>query len=372
MGKVYQLIFRQKGIDVDWITIRSPKSGWSICPVMLTKVQWFYSLTLSILSYIYIRSQLAGWQYALKFHGAVWHGTYVRLEFSFKGNHSLMTFFYPGNYKHFRSFVRRRRWIRLRRRLVPVKSEEQEETNVSEAKLIDVDDNDSGFPQSSSSTASSLQALDNPQHLKDELAKCRLDRERLRVLGQVVSMGGGTSEQLMRQVCMMMGRKGIRDISSHAVQPLGTRDPWHASIRILQTAIPRGLWMTWIHLPGCSLIYHHSNYSRHVPSWEWKRNVHYNHCVFTLIPKPSWTPFNSLGLYNHSPSAQSIYCIYNSPYIHLLPFLHAWLPKTRSHKIKYTFDTRRVYNWFIERKVLNRRNQGSCHQRACDEPPRDP
>ncbi|CDH57006.1 predicted protein [Lichtheimia corymbifera JMRC:FSU:9682] len=98
----------------------------------------------------------AGWQYALKFHGAVWH--------------------------------------------VPVEKEEQEETNVNEAKLINVDDNDSGFPQSSSSTTSSLQVLDNPQHLKDELAKCRLDRERLRVLGQVVSMGGGTSEQLMRQV----------------------------------------------------------------------------------------------------------------------------------------------------------------------------
>ncbi|KAJ8657192.1 hypothetical protein O0I10_007008 [Lichtheimia ornata] len=122
----------------------------------------------------------AGWQYALKFHGAVWH----------------------GNYKHFRSFVRRRRWIRLRRRLVPVESEEQEEeeTKDNEQKLINVDDNDSGFPQSSSSTSSSFQALDNPQHLKDELAKCRLDRERLRVLGQVVSMGGSTSEQLLRQV----------------------------------------------------------------------------------------------------------------------------------------------------------------------------
>ncbi|KAI7878581.1 hypothetical protein K492DRAFT_170752 [Lichtheimia hyalospora FSU 10163] len=117
----------------------------------------------------------AGWQYALKFHGAVWH----------------------GNYKHFRSFVRRRRWIRLRRRFVPIE-EEQQEMNNNEPKLINVDDNDSGFPQSSFSS-SSLQPLDNPQHLKEELAKCRLDRERLRVLAQVLSMGN-TSEQLMHQV----------------------------------------------------------------------------------------------------------------------------------------------------------------------------
>lgn len=119
-------------------------------------------------------------------------------------NHPINDVFVLGNYKHFRSFVRRRRWIRLRRRLVPVESEEQEEeeTKDNEQKLINVDDNDSGFPQSSSSTSSSFQALDNPQHLKDELAKCRLDRERLRVLGQVVSMGGSTSEQLLRQVCV--------------------------------------------------------------------------------------------------------------------------------------------------------------------------
>ena len=110
-------------------------------------------------------------------------------------NCSLIVFL--GNYKHFRSFVRRRRWIRLRRRFVPI-AKEQQEMNNNEPKLINVDDNDSGFPQSASSS-SSLQPLDNPQHLKEELAKCRLDRERLRVLAQVLSMGN-TSEQLMHQV----------------------------------------------------------------------------------------------------------------------------------------------------------------------------
>lgn len=75
---------------------------------------------------------------------------------------------------------------------------DQQETHDNEQQLINVDDNDSGFPQSSSSS-SSLQALDNPQHLKEELIKCRLDRERLRILGQVVSKGSA-SDQLMQQV----------------------------------------------------------------------------------------------------------------------------------------------------------------------------
>lgn len=75
---------------------------------------------------------------------------------------------------------------------------DQQETHDNEQQLINVDDNDSGFPQSSSSS-SSLQVLDNPQHLKEELIKCRLDRERLRILGQVVSKGSA-SDQLMQQV----------------------------------------------------------------------------------------------------------------------------------------------------------------------------
>ncbi|OAD73863.1 hypothetical protein PHYBLDRAFT_181393 [Phycomyces blakesleeanus NRRL 1555(-)] len=48
----------------------------------------------------------AGWQYALKFHGASWHGKKPK-ERNDSDN-------FKGNYKHFRSFVRKRRWIRLR------------------------------------------------------------------------------------------------------------------------------------------------------------------------------------------------------------------------------------------------------------------
>ncbi|GAA5815372.1 hypothetical protein MFLAVUS_008880 [Mucor flavus] len=79
----------------------------------------------------------AGWQYAFNFHGAVWR----------------------GNYKHIRSFARRRRWIRLRRLpqitiVQPV---------VTKHDLIDVEH------------------LSIPDTLLHRLKKCRLDRERLSV-----------------------------------------------------------------------------------------------------------------------------------------------------------------------------------------------
>ncbi|KAI9263602.1 hypothetical protein EDC94DRAFT_607260 [Helicostylum pulchrum] len=87
----------------------------------------------------------AGWQYALKFHGAVWH----------------------GNYKHFRSFVRRRRWIRIRRRsiqaVLTINQPTIEPSRMAKTNLINVEDS---FIQ------------DNLLH---RLKKCRLDRERLLV-----------------------------------------------------------------------------------------------------------------------------------------------------------------------------------------------
>ncbi|KAI8891054.1 hypothetical protein K501DRAFT_265558 [Backusella circina FSU 941] len=96
-----------------------------------------YSHSLSTLSNL----PHTGWQYALKFHGAVWH----------------------GNYKHFRSFVRRRRWIRLRHRSrIPNNTiiEEEEEEQVV---LVDVDPIDQ-------------------EHTQTRLQKCRLDREKLDLL----------------------------------------------------------------------------------------------------------------------------------------------------------------------------------------------
>ncbi|ORX43856.1 hypothetical protein DM01DRAFT_1340609 [Hesseltinella vesiculosa] len=95
----------------------------------------------------------AGWQYAVRFHGAVWH----------------------GNYKHFRSFVRRRRWIRLRHRITqgaadPVELPTSSKTTSAPAvgQLVDV-----GEPSHACSTSS-----DWPT----QFAQCRLDRERIHTL----------------------------------------------------------------------------------------------------------------------------------------------------------------------------------------------
>ncbi|KAI9317884.1 hypothetical protein BX666DRAFT_1932415 [Dichotomocladium elegans] len=104
----------------------------------------------------------AGWQYALKFHGAVWH----------------------GNYKHFRSFVRRRRWVRLRRRLPPISgAEDDPKPSIPSRKLVAIDDG----PQTAST--------DNPhtqdyQLLVNNLQTCRLDRERLAMVRQALTVDG--------------------------------------------------------------------------------------------------------------------------------------------------------------------------------------
>ncbi|KAI8097060.1 uncharacterized protein BX664DRAFT_325493 [Halteromyces radiatus] len=110
----------------------------------------------------------AGWQYAVKFHGAVWH----------------------GNYKHFRSFVRRRRWIRLRH----CKQQEQEKsisTLTTPRQLIKLDDI---IP----SSAESSQSL-NESNLMENLQKCRLDRERRTVIDSLLSSLSSSQLQSLLQ-----------------------------------------------------------------------------------------------------------------------------------------------------------------------------
>lgn len=116
----------------------------------------------------------AGWQYALKFHGAVWH----------------------GNYKHFRSFVRRRRWIRLRHRpLVSKKevSEEQKSSDVKTRTLVSVDEEEA--------EASTSHTEYKEHELMDMLKKCRLDRERMSVLHNAMkSTLPGLEDPLLQRV----------------------------------------------------------------------------------------------------------------------------------------------------------------------------
>ncbi|KAL1920024.1 uncharacterized protein VTP21DRAFT_1170 [Calcarisporiella thermophila] len=96
-----------------------------------------------------------GWEYALKFHGAVWH----------------------GNHLPFRSFVRRRRWVRLRRRMPtrPQTSRVLSQTSLAHA---DIDSNNEG--ESSQKQRETLM-----QRLK----LARLDRERLAILEEWINNG---------------------------------------------------------------------------------------------------------------------------------------------------------------------------------------
>ncbi|KAI9492441.1 hypothetical protein BDB00DRAFT_873353 [Zychaea mexicana] len=134
----------------------------------------------------------AGWQYSLKFHGAVWH----------------------GNYKHFRSFVRRRRWIRLRRRLPQHTADSQamQQLKRDSVKLVDVDNiadyddenNDMiDKPRRTSSMASSSSSVASHEELVNALGACRLDRERLVVFERALSISNASKRLFNAQVLNM-------------------------------------------------------------------------------------------------------------------------------------------------------------------------
>ncbi|KAI9287136.1 hypothetical protein BC943DRAFT_204520 [Umbelopsis sp. AD052] len=95
-----------------------------------------------------------GWEYAFRFHGSTWH----------------------GNYKHFRSFARRRKWIRLRRR-----------------RMIEDDKSYHSNDAVSIHTASIPENDESPQEIEEKenkfyerLQKCRLDRERLKIVADIL------------------------------------------------------------------------------------------------------------------------------------------------------------------------------------------
>ena len=157
------------------------------------KVNYYYPIyvyiyiyrVLNYTDYIYY---IAGWEYSLKFHGAVWH----------------------GNYKHFRSFVRRRRWIRLRRRLFQL-GELKQQKKVDGATIKLVDDittinkkpassplsmyNNNNKPSSPSSAPSSS-SITSQEELINTLSQCRLDRERLVIFDKALSTIPNASKQL--------------------------------------------------------------------------------------------------------------------------------------------------------------------------------
>lgn len=131
----------------------------------------------------------AGWQYALKFHGASWHGNTKRNSIF---NQVVSQFLSVGNYKHFRSFVRRRRWIRLRHRSIGQSIVEAEpQSPVKTRTLVDVDVDEP------SESADSFKH----ENIMEKLQKCRLDRERMSVLTDAIkSTLPGLENQLLEKV----------------------------------------------------------------------------------------------------------------------------------------------------------------------------
>lgn len=104
----------------------------------------------------------------------------------------LTLFLGVGNYKHFRSFVRRRRWIRLRHRSIGQNAvEEEPQSPVKTRTLVDVDvDQPSGSADSFTH-----------ENILEKLKKCRLDREKMSVLtGAIKSMQPDLENQLLEKV----------------------------------------------------------------------------------------------------------------------------------------------------------------------------
>ncbi|GAB5593378.1 hypothetical protein Unana1_08278 [Umbelopsis nana] len=94
----------------------------------------------------------AGWEYAFRFHGSVWH----------------------GNYKHLRSFARRRKWIRLRRRRVVDDDQSYHSNDAVSIHTASILENESMAQDVETKEAA----------LFDRLKSCRLDRERLKIVDE--------------------------------------------------------------------------------------------------------------------------------------------------------------------------------------------
>lgn len=110
-----------------------------------------------------------------------------------------------GNYKHFRSFVRRRRWIRLRHRkkaLERPKPLQQQSSNANDVQ--------NGVSEHQETVSTSKQNIDQSQLLQ-QLKQCRLDRERLSILNDALQHEYAAQE-LAKQVNQKYTRKLLKQI----------------------------------------------------------------------------------------------------------------------------------------------------------------
>ncbi|KAH8555607.1 hypothetical protein BGW37DRAFT_142551 [Umbelopsis sp. PMI_123] len=110
----------------------------------------------------------SGWEYAFRFRQSTWH----------------------GNYKHFRSFVRRRKWIRLRRRRM---IEDDHTYHSKDAVSI--------HTASISEVEGSVQEIEAKETmLYDRIKACRLDRERLKVVDEVLKQNDTQLEMIQAKM----------------------------------------------------------------------------------------------------------------------------------------------------------------------------
>lgn len=99
-------------------------------------------------------------------------------------------FVIPGNYKHFRSFARRRKWIRLRRRRV---AEDDQTYHSNDAVSI--------HTASIAEHESQVQDIETKEAMfYNRLKACRLDRERLKVVDETLQKNDTQLEMIQVKV----------------------------------------------------------------------------------------------------------------------------------------------------------------------------
>ncbi|KAI9595850.1 hypothetical protein BDF19DRAFT_440285 [Syncephalis fuscata] len=146
-----------------------------------------------------------GWEYAFHFHNSYWHGTYNVV----------------------RSFVRRRRWVRLRRRKL------HNETNIHGHPIRSR--RPSAQPNARvSSVGSTDQEFNRQQNWLVSMRRMRIDREKLDYLNQLLESSAGTERWLTNEMLLQFlytldyhanRYRAIELMKKHGYEP-----PWTSGI----------------------------------------------------------------------------------------------------------------------------------------------
>jgi hypothetical protein len=99
-------------------------------------------------------------------------------------------FVIPGNYKHFRSFARRRKWIRLRRRRVAEDDQTYHSNDAVSIRTASIAEHES-----------QVQDIETKEAMfYNRLKACRLDRERLKVVDETLQKNDTQLEMIQVKV----------------------------------------------------------------------------------------------------------------------------------------------------------------------------